>query len=317
MEIKNTPASVTVISRADIESKNPMSIVDLFRQIPGLHVDQVGGMGGISSVYLRGADPNFTMVLMDGVKVNDPTNARGESFDFSGLSVENIERIEIVRGPMSAIYGSDAMGGVVNIITRNGTDTPEAALETQIGTDGYYRGNVSARASVGDFLFYSLGAGYVDGGTAVQGDRLESYDFNGKFEVFPTDRTHLQWTFRYADVQRERFPDDSGGPVHAVLRAVDDQDSEDITAGLQIDYELSSILLFNLKGNWYSRQASCRSPGVALGIKPFCKNQVKGLVQAVEHVDGGRMVAGPGPISRMSSIPFNRLLIIPPFFQTG
>jgi outer membrane cobalamin receptor len=110
-----TTAPVTIISREQIAVQQATGVTDLLRQVPGVHIDQAGARGGISSVYVRGSDPNFTVVLIDGVKVNDPTNSRGGSFDFSTLSTDNIERIEIVRSPLSAVYGSDALGGVINI----------------------------------------------------------------------------------------------------------------------------------------------------------------------------------------------------------
>ena len=84
-----------------------------------MHVDQVGGRGGTGSLYMRGADPNYTLVLVDGVRVNDPTNARGGSFDFSTLDMADVERVEIARGPYSAVYGGDALAGVINIVTRH------------------------------------------------------------------------------------------------------------------------------------------------------------------------------------------------------
>ena len=80
----------------------------------------MGGRSGLSSLYIRGSDPNYTMVLLDGVPLNDPTNQRGGSVDLSSLTPERIERIEIVKGPASVFYGSDAMAGAVNIITQKG-----------------------------------------------------------------------------------------------------------------------------------------------------------------------------------------------------
>ena len=87
--------------------------------VPGLDVVQTGPPGGFTSIFLRGGNSQHTKVLLDGVPLNDPSNA-GRSFDFSTLTVDNIEQIEIVRGPQSLLYGSDAIGGVVNIITRKG-----------------------------------------------------------------------------------------------------------------------------------------------------------------------------------------------------
>ena len=108
----------TVITREMIESRADENVIDLLRGQSGVHVAQAGGRGGIASVQLRGGDPNFTLVLIDGVKVNDPTNARGGSFDFSSLPLAQLERIEIIRGAQSSVYGSDGLGGVVAISTR-------------------------------------------------------------------------------------------------------------------------------------------------------------------------------------------------------
>ncbi len=93
------------------------TVAELLRAVPGLTVTESGGAGGQALVNLRGAEAGHTLVLIDGVRVNDPASARDE-FDFAMLSVTDIERIEILRGPQSALYGSDAMGGVINIITR-------------------------------------------------------------------------------------------------------------------------------------------------------------------------------------------------------
>ncbi len=92
-------ANITVLSRADFEAEKPARLADLLRRVAGVHIDQVGGRGGTGSVYMRGADPNYTLVLVDGVRVNDPTNARGGSFDFSTFDVADVERVEIARGP--------------------------------------------------------------------------------------------------------------------------------------------------------------------------------------------------------------------------
>ena len=111
-------ANVTVLKREDFDVEKPAQLADILRRVAGVHVDQVGGRGGTGSLYLRGADPNYTLVLVDGVRVNDPTNARGGSFDFSSLDVADVERVEIARGPYSAVYGGDALAGVINIVTR-------------------------------------------------------------------------------------------------------------------------------------------------------------------------------------------------------
>ncbi|HEY1411149.1 MAG TPA: TonB-dependent receptor plug domain-containing protein, partial [Rhodopila sp.] len=105
-------SNATVLDAETIQARDPSSVTDLLRDLPGVFVQQSGGRGSVVSLFTRGAKPNFTLVLLDGVKANDPTNTRGGSYDFSTLDLNDIERIEFVRGPASAIYGSDAVGGV-------------------------------------------------------------------------------------------------------------------------------------------------------------------------------------------------------------
>src|SRR5215510_3985171 len=127
-------ANVTVLSREDFDLEKPTQLADILQRVAGLHVDQVGGRGGTGSLYMRGADPNYTLVLIDGVRVNDPTNARGGSFDFSTLDVADIERVEIARGPYSAVYGGDALAGVINIVTRQAArEKTTASLDAMAG----------------------------------------------------------------------------------------------------------------------------------------------------------------------------------------
>ncbi len=109
---------VTVIDRALIEQRGDSSVLELLASVAGVHVTQLGGRGGVASVYLRGAEPNFIVVIIDGIKVNDnPNNTRGGSFDFSALSLSQIQRIEIIRGAQSSVYGSDGLSGVIRITT--------------------------------------------------------------------------------------------------------------------------------------------------------------------------------------------------------
>ena len=120
-DVRARDSNVAVLDAGDIAARQPSSVTELLRGLPGVYVQQAGGQGSVVSLFTRGAKPNFTLVLLDGVKANDPTNTRGGSYDFSTLDLNDIERIEMVRGPASAVYGSDAVGGVINIITREGT----------------------------------------------------------------------------------------------------------------------------------------------------------------------------------------------------
>ena len=126
-------SAVTVITREQVEAARAENVAELLETVPGLNVNQAGGVGGTANIYIRGADPDHTQVLIDGVRVNDPAQASGE-FDFSLFSLGNVERIEVLRGPQSGLYGSDAIGGVVNIITRKGEGPLQGTVEVEGGS---------------------------------------------------------------------------------------------------------------------------------------------------------------------------------------
>lgn len=263
------PLSATVITREEIEARRPASTVDLLRQIPGLHIDQSGGPGSMSSVYIRGSDPNFTLILIDGVKVNDPTNSRGGSFDFSSLDPGSIERIEVIRGPLSAIYGSDAMGGAINIVTRRGTAEPAFAVEGEAGRYAYYRAGLEARGPLGPGNF-AVTAAYVDNGDPVEGGSFIGTSVNASVHLPPSETTWLRLAARFADTHSEAFPDDSGGPEFAVRRDLDDRDGQEVTATVAFGHRIVPEWEYNLAVGYYDRREDFSSPGVAPGIRdPF------------------------------------------------
>lgn len=125
--------SVSVITADDIARLQTPGITELLRSVPGLTATRSGGLGTLSSVFVRGASSDHTVALIDGVKINDPSSTAG-GFDFGRLMTGNIERVEVVRGPQSVLWGSQAIGGVVNIITRQAKGgKPSAALQGEVG----------------------------------------------------------------------------------------------------------------------------------------------------------------------------------------
>ena len=118
--VENIPAGVTVIDRATIQAHGYNTIAEALADVPGLHVSPSGGAGGQTSVFLRGTDSDHVLVLRDGMPINDaadPTSA----FNFGVDTLSDVERIEVIRGPMAALYGSGAIGGVINLISRRGS----------------------------------------------------------------------------------------------------------------------------------------------------------------------------------------------------
>ncbi|MBI1979997.1 MAG: TonB-dependent receptor [Methylocystis sp.] len=133
--VSSSGASVSVIHAHDIQKRGSLAFNDVLRGVPGLDVFSTGGPGTQTSVFLRGSTPGQTLVLIDGIRIGDPASTDG-SFDFGRLIPTDIERIEVLRGPQSALYGSDAMGGVINIITRRGKGAPQGWAMTEGGSYG-------------------------------------------------------------------------------------------------------------------------------------------------------------------------------------
>jgi vitamin B12 transporter len=119
-DVENIPAGVTVVDRATMQQRDYNTLVDALSAVPGLRVVQEGGPGGQTSVFIRGTNSDHVLVLLDGMPINDSSDPGG-AFNFGVDTLGDIERIEIVRGPMAAVYGSSAIGGVINLITRRGT----------------------------------------------------------------------------------------------------------------------------------------------------------------------------------------------------
>src|SRR4029077_9322429 len=126
-------SSVTVVTAEDIEARQERTIVDVLKDVPGLNVLQTGGAGGTASVFMRGTNSNHTKVLIDGIDVGDPSNATG-AYDFGQLLTQDIERVEVLRGPQSGLYGSDAIGGVISVITKAGSGPLKASALLEGGS---------------------------------------------------------------------------------------------------------------------------------------------------------------------------------------
>jgi len=135
LEIARSGSSVSVIRAEEIQEKGARSIAEVFRALPGVDVSESGGVGAVTNITIRGSNPGQTLILVDGIRVGDSTAIGGE-FDFGAFGATDIERIEVLRGPQSALYGSDAMGGVINIITRKGAGAPRASIAAEGGSYG-------------------------------------------------------------------------------------------------------------------------------------------------------------------------------------
>ncbi len=265
--ISSMPTHVTVIDRQLLDELQAQSVLGVLRQVAGVHVTQYGGRGGVSSVFVRGGEPNFTVVLIDGVKVNDPNDTRGGSFDFSTLNLVEIERIEIARGALSAVYGSDGLAGTINVITRKTADVHGAVIEGELGEDGFARGSVHASGPLGQQAAFSLSASGVDDGDAIVGNGFRDTNVTGRLQMNPTPSLTIDLSGRYSDANSRSFPEDSGGAQFAVLDAVDRRDQVRRIFSGALTYAMSDALTLNLQAGYGKHRAENTSPGVVSGIR--------------------------------------------------
>ena len=159
-------SSVTVVTAEDIAAQQQRTIADVLRNIPGLNLVQQGGPGSVTSVFMRGTSSNHTKVLIDGIDVSDPSNANA-AFDFGQLLTQDIERIEVLRGPQSGLYGSDAIGGVINVITRSGSGPMKLAASIEGGSFDSFNQTAGLSGSQDTFRYSANVAHLHSGATPV------------------------------------------------------------------------------------------------------------------------------------------------------
>jgi len=199
-------AAVTVLSGADLRARGVRTVAEAIRGVPGAAVVETGAQGGQTSLFVRGGESDYVKVLLDGV----PLNQAGGAFDFADLTLDNVERIEVVRGPASVLYGSDAVTGVIHIFTRTGAGAPRIEVGARVGTDGAV--DVSAELMGG-----GRRAAYGVAVSRFGADGLYSYNNEyrnttvaGRLRLAPDAHTAVALAYRLGD-DVYHFPTDGAG----------------------------------------------------------------------------------------------------------
>ena len=218
-------STVTVLRGDDLRAEGIRFVGDALRQVPGAHLVQGGPYGAAASLFVRGGESDYVKVLVDGVPVNQP----GGFYDFASLTTDNVERIEILRGPGSVLYGSDAIAGVIQIVTRQGGEGLRLGAAAEGGSFGSARWEASALGG-GDALGWSASLSrFTSDGTYEFNNDYRNTVASGRFRARAGDRTTLSLTGRYHDA-KYHFPTDfTGVPVDH------NQFTTDKTAALALD----------------------------------------------------------------------------------
>jgi vitamin B12 transporter len=203
-------SSITVVTADDIAARQQQSLPDLLKQVPGLNVVQTGGPGGQTSVFMRGTNSNHTKVLVDGIDVSDPSNSGG-AFDFGQFLAQDIQKVEILRGPQSGLYGSDAIGGVINIITKSGAGPAQFNAGLEAGSFDTFNQTAGLSGSLDGFHYAANVAHFHSGETPVTpldllapgerriDDYYDNFSASTKLGFAVTENFDLGLVARYTD----------------------------------------------------------------------------------------------------------------------
>jgi vitamin B12 transporter len=203
------PASVTVLDGASLRAQGITHLADALRLAPGIAVVQSGSYGAQTALFTRGGQSNYTKVLVDGVPLNDP----GGTLDIGTLTLDNVERVEIVRGPTSVLYGSDAVTGVVQLFTRRAAGTPRGSVDARGGTYGSYDIGGEAGGEAGGIGLSIGGAHHASRGIYAFNSAYRNDVASGTGGLDPWTGAQLRASARYADVSAHFPTDFTGAPV--------------------------------------------------------------------------------------------------------
>ena len=245
------------------DAGTPTSAADQLNAIPGVHIDRAGGPGGRSTLYLRGGEENHTLVMLDGVPLNDPTNSRGGGVDASLVDPTSIEAAALVRGPASMRHGPEAISGVLHLDTTT-TRTPGHRGGLEGGGDGLGRAWFRSVAAAGRDGTLSLGGAWHTENAPDDAGSVERVFAHGGYDRTGTiDLSLRAW---HLDQESEAFPDDSGGVRFAVIRTLERRDDRQSGASMRFGQR-------DDHGSWQVTADAARlesdvtSPGVAPGAR--------------------------------------------------
>ncbi|WP_298468551.1 TonB-dependent receptor [uncultured Erythrobacter sp.] len=256
---------------ASIESPDPLptalpiNVLEVLETLPDVRAVSTGGAGGTSFVSIRGAEPNFAQILIDGVRVSNPSSSQGGGFDFAQLDPALIESIAIIPTSRSAVHGSDALSGVVSLRLR-GTDLSRVSGG----------GSITADSEDGYALSARLGLGWGNGSLLVSGGRVDTGDLT---EASTLERDQVmarfeqglgQWDLSafgiYGETERNGFPESSGGPELAANRNLEMRDTSFLTLGLSILGPESAAIRPAFRAGYYDDNVAADTPAIFPGV---------------------------------------------------
>ena len=319
---RSVGSSVTVITEKQVHATGARSLDQVLRTVPGLNIAQSGGLGQTSGIFLRGTNSSQTKVLLDGVPLNDPTSPN-RAFDPSKLQLDNIERIEVVRGAQSTIYGSDAIGGVINIITKRGNGPAKFTSTAYGGSFGTFSQSVGVSGGDGRIHYSTTGSWLTSDGfsAASAGRERDGYEIGtlgGRYGIIISPELDLDYVWRYseADIDFDDFDFATNAPGDA-KRNLDNQSFQQRVQAryFQLDGDLEHRVGFSFNKVHRDDKTSIFSPKFFDGeTRKFDYQATAKLLTdqplthsvtgGVEHLDEQTLQEGLGQVSQFADAIF-------------
>jgi vitamin B12 transporter len=293
--IADIGTTISVVEDSQIQAQKIEHVENVLRQVPGIQVTQAGSPGSVTDVSIRGAQPSSTLVLIDGVEVNAAATG---SFDFANLTTDDLDRIEVLRGAGGSLYGSQAIGGVVNLLSREGEGAPKFSLLSEGGNRATSRQVGTANGSAGNLNYSGAVSYYSTEGYQQFNDNSDNLSMSGRLDYHLDDDTVLRGFARYtmANVSLPRFSIASGTPG-AELNTTAHQRTEFMMFKSEIEHRFSDHLLVRSSA-YYVRQDlrvnSTPYPGNPDSEIDRIPDETRGgLIEAIyTWIPGFRTVAG-------------------------
>jgi len=213
--VSDASGAVTVVTPEETQAAAARSGAELLQNVPALHVLSSGGRAGQANAYVRGGDPNYTLVLLDGIPLNDSTDLQGGAVNLEELPGGLVERVETVRGPLTSFYGTSSLSGVIQLFTPRGGPGPvRAALGAEAGNAQLRRGFAKLSGPAGGRGGYAGGLSWDQERGRIAEDRFQQLDAWGSVSLAPGRTADIRLIGRFADGEADDYPDASGGPVY-------------------------------------------------------------------------------------------------------
>jgi vitamin B12 transporter len=297
--VADTPGA-RVIDRRTLDQRGAVFAADILSDVPGLSVVRSGAFGGVAQVRMRGASPGKTLVLVDGVPVNDPAEVNG-AFDFSGFELSDIERIEVLSGPQSSLWGSDAIGGVIAFTTR---DLDGVSVDAEAGSFDTVRGRLAAGVSTEQYGFGAWvshfdtagisAADEADGNPEVDGFTSTTAGGRARYAFTPNVAVDgsVRWTDSAADL--DGFP----APTYALADTLDSQSSEQWSGFGRLRLKAFGLAhQFSFSASEIARTTVSAFPSAFAADRQVARWQADGAAAGVAFVVGAEREETEGSLS--------------------